>query len=567
MPTKSSLARRKSALATTRQAEEHFSQAAHLNPTEPNVYAWVVELLRHFSWQPAVKVADYGIQQFPSSTRLKAARGIAFYADNRYKEAAAVFSDLLTADPGNATWASLLGRNCALIADATATGCDSLQRFADQHPQNAEAATYAATALLHQPAEKRDNAKARALLQQAIAADPKLADAYYQLGVLDQEETHWQDSTTPLEKAIALNPAFAEAHYRLARAYSHLGRRDDAAKQIELQQRYAKEQKDSLDARLKEVTTFLTGQRRTGALFMEIRQHALRAIQLRPISLRLHSRWKTRRVESPDRSLALPACPRPHLFLRVLLTRSSRSADSSARTAFCRQANISSMSGVVSVRFASGTRPPSSGSPPATTCSSRFASWACSRRCCWLQTSGRAPCCSSASSAFSPLSARRRISQITSPTACCSKPDSSASSSRPPACSPAGAPTSPPPRASVLLLLWEWFRIYFESGAVKLLSGDPTWRNFTAMDEYYQNGPLPTWIGWYVQHLPEWFHTATAVTTLLMELVLVFMAFLPRRWRIVCFCIVTPWQIGVILTANYTFLNYLVLVARRAAAR
>jgi hypothetical protein len=38
------------------------------------------------------------------------------------------------------------------------------------------------------------------------------------------------------------------------------------------------------------------------------------------------------------------------------------------------------------------------------------------------------------------------------------------------------------------------------------------------------------------------------------------MLFLPRRWRIACFFIVTPWQIGVILTANYTFLNYLVLV-------
>jgi tetratricopeptide (TPR) repeat protein len=245
-------------LGNYRQAEEHFSQAAHLNPTEPNIYAWAVELLRHFSWQPAVKVTDYGIQQFPSSNRLKAARGIAFYADNRYKEAAAVFSDLLVADPENATWASLLGRNCALIADANVTGCENLQRFAEQHPQNAEAATYAATALLHQPAEKRDNTKARALLQHAISTDSKLADAYYQLGVLDQEETHWQDSTTPLEKAIALNPTLAEAHYRLARAYSHLGRRDDATKQIELQQRYAKEQKDSLNARLKEVTTFLT---------------------------------------------------------------------------------------------------------------------------------------------------------------------------------------------------------------------------------------------------------------------------------------------------------------------
>ncbi len=129
----------------------------------------------------------------------------------------------------------------------------------------------------------------------------------------------------------------------------------------------------------------------------------------------------------------------------------------------------------------------------------------------------------------------------------------------PPGFRPGIAPNHPSSRASLFLLQWEWFRIYFQSGAVKLLSGDPQWRNFTAMDEYYQNGPLPTWIGWYVQHLPHWFHAATVYATLAMELGLVWMVFLPRRWRIICFLIVTPWQIGVILTANYTFLNYLVL--------
>jgi hypothetical protein len=118
---------------------------------------------------------------------------------------------------------------------------------------------------------------------------------------------------------------------------------------------------------------------------------------------------------------------------------------------------------------------------------------------------------------------------------------------------------SPTSRASLFLLLWEWFRIYFESGLVKLLSGDPEWRNYTAMDEYYQNGPLPTWVGWYVEHLPHWFHAATVVATLGMELAVVWMLFLPRRARLICFFIVTPWEIGVILTANYTFLNYLVL--------
>jgi lipase maturation factor 1 len=118
---------------------------------------------------------------------------------------------------------------------------------------------------------------------------------------------------------------------------------------------------------------------------------------------------------------------------------------------------------------------------------------------------------------------------------------------------------SPPSHASLFLLLWECFRIYFESGVAKIRSGDPQWRNFTALDEYYQNGPLPTWIGWYMEHLPHWFHAATSFFTLVLELVLVWAMFLPRRFRIACFFMVTGWQIGIILSANYTFLNYLVL--------
>src|SRR6185437_122851 len=117
----------------------------------------------------------------------------------------------------------------------------------------------------------------------------------------------------------------------------------------------------------------------------------------------------------------------------------------------------------------------------------------------------------------------------------------------------------PPSRASLFLLQWEWLRIYFESGIAKLASGDPQWRNFTAMDEYYQNGPLPTWIGWYAQHLPHWFHDASVGATLVMELGFIWMILLPRRFRIVLFFTVTCWEAGVISTANYCFLNYLVL--------
>jgi lipase maturation factor 1 len=130
----------------------------------------------------------------------------------------------------------------------------------------------------------------------------------------------------------------------------------------------------------------------------------------------------------------------------------------------------------------------------------------------------------------------------------------------PPGLQPGLGELNPPSRASLFLLQWEWFRIYFESGVAKIGSGDLAWRQFTAMDDYYQNGPLPTWIGWYVQHLPHWFHAGATVYTLVTELLIVWMLFLPRRFRIACFFIVTPFEISIIATANYTFLNYLVLL-------
>ena len=129
----------------------------------------------------------------------------------------------------------------------------------------------------------------------------------------------------------------------------------------------------------------------------------------------------------------------------------------------------------------------------------------------------------------------------------------------PPGWRPGLGSSHAPSRASLFLLRWEWFRIYFESGIVKMASHDPQWRNFTALDHYYENGPLPDWIGWYAQQLPHRFQASLALTTLIIELGLVWMLFLRRRLRLTCFFIVTVFQIGIILTANLAFLNYLVL--------
>jgi len=118
----------------------------------------------------------------------------------------------------------------------------------------------------------------------------------------------------------------------------------------------------------------------------------------------------------------------------------------------------------------------------------------------------------------------------------------------------------PPSRLARFLLVWEWFRIYFESGIVKLASGDEQWRTLRALDHYYENGPLPTYLGWYAQQLPPHaFHSACVVVVFLFELAIVWLGLGPRRARLVCFFLVTPFQAAIILTANYAFLNYIVL--------
>jgi hypothetical protein len=129
----------------------------------------------------------------------------------------------------------------------------------------------------------------------------------------------------------------------------------------------------------------------------------------------------------------------------------------------------------------------------------------------------------------------------------------------PPGLRPRLGQENPPSRASIFMLQWLWLRIYFESGVVKLASHDPQWRHLTALDQYYQNGPLPNWIGWYAQQLPHSVHAATALLTLTIELGLVWLMFFPRPLRLGLFFLVTFFQLGIILTANLAFLNHLVL--------
>jgi tetratricopeptide (TPR) repeat protein len=102
---------------------------------------------------------------------------------------------------------------------------------------------------------------ARQLLDHAIAVDPRLADAQYEMGVLKQDQMDWAGSVSYLEQAVKLKPDFARAHYRLALACLRSGRKEEGEAEMELQKRYSQQQQHDLDQRLRQITTFLVDSR------------------------------------------------------------------------------------------------------------------------------------------------------------------------------------------------------------------------------------------------------------------------------------------------------------------
>jgi len=116
---------------------------------------------------------------------------------------------------------------------------------------------------------------------------------------------------------------------------------------------------------------------------------------------------------------------------------------------------------------------------------------------------------------------------------------------------------APPSRLVLWLLRWLLFKLMFQSGCVKLLSGDPAWRNLTALTFHYETQPLPTWIGWYAHQLPAWAQKASAATMFGIELFVPFLIFAPRRPRQLACLVLVVFQALIFLTGNYCFFNLL----------
>lgn len=114
--------------------------------------------------------------------------------------------------------------------------------------------------------------------------------------------------------------------------------------------------------------------------------------------------------------------------------------------------------------------------------------------------------------------------------------------------------------APFFLLRWLLFRLYFGSGIVKLLSGDETWNNLTALVFHYETQPLPTPLGYFLHHAPLSFQKFSTGLTLCIELVVPFFIFAPFALRRLAGIILIGLQIVILATGNYAYFNLLTIV-------
>jgi Flp pilus assembly protein TadD len=73
----------------------------------------------------------------------------------------------------------------------------------------------------------------------ATQLDPNFADAFLGLGISLLTEKNYSEAVAPLEKAAKLQPGNPAAHYNLATAYARTGRKEDAQRELALQQQAA----------------------------------------------------------------------------------------------------------------------------------------------------------------------------------------------------------------------------------------------------------------------------------------------------------------------------------------
>lgn len=187
------------------------------------------------SWHLALRTAEQGLRRFPNSFRLHQLLGLARLRQQHYLDAAASYeraSELAPESPEVqlglivSLWAS------GQIDQALQTARSGIEAF----PTDATLRLQLGRMRLEQ-AEWGDPAAtglAAARLDEALALDPKLAEAHYEQGRLALRLGNFEEALANLQTATGLAPRNRNAHYLLARCLRRLGRDSEAAQAMQV---------------------------------------------------------------------------------------------------------------------------------------------------------------------------------------------------------------------------------------------------------------------------------------------------------------------------------------------
>jgi Tfp pilus assembly protein PilF len=181
------------------------------------------------------------LQEFPRSSPLWLALGIAQTGDGKSDDARGSFERAVELDPKSVPALAYLGSTFAergQYAEAVAL----YERAIAAGPGFAVPYYLAADTLLKLP--QTDGPRVERYLARAVELDPDFASAHLALGKLYVRAGRWTDATAEFERVTRLDAQSAEAFYQLGRVYVRLKRTTDAQRALDTFKQLSEAQKE-----------------------------------------------------------------------------------------------------------------------------------------------------------------------------------------------------------------------------------------------------------------------------------------------------------------------------------
>jgi tetratricopeptide (TPR) repeat protein len=241
-------------------AANDFETAAHMDPSEENLFDWGCEMLLHRTYEPAIAIFQQAAAHYPNSPRIFIGLGLALYSRGKYDEAVKALiaaADLNPTDPRCYLFLSKAYNSSPLQADDVT---QRFRRYAELEPNNALAQLYYAMSLWKGKRvedSSLDLQTVQSLLIKAIALDNSIPEAHVQLGNLYADQHKYAESIPEYVRALQLDPNLSDAHYRLGTDYVHVGQKEDAQKEFSVYQKLRAEHLADIDKERAEVQQFV----------------------------------------------------------------------------------------------------------------------------------------------------------------------------------------------------------------------------------------------------------------------------------------------------------------------